>query len=119
MNRACLIIVLFACAVSVRAHGQAADWVRLQPDADNLQITESCVIPAGEYRIEDVDGNGVLHVEADDVIVVFERGAVLIGSRIEQSPDEYTGVGVRIDGASNVTIRGGEVRGASGTSPTA
>ncbi|MBL1218597.1 MAG: hypothetical protein D8M59_14025 [Planctomycetes bacterium] len=87
--------------------------VTLTIDRDNIEVTESCTIPAGQYRIPDLDNNGVLHITADNVTVTFEPGAVLIGSTDDdnQLPDAYTGTGIRITDADCVTISGATIRG--------
>lgn len=54
----------------------AADWPTLRVTADNTAITQSCVIeiPPGTV-IADTDGNGVLHVRADNLVIQFTPGA--------------------------------------------
>lgn len=83
----------------------------LRIDRDNIEITESCIIPTGAYRVPDPDNNGVLHVTADNVTITFEPGAVLVGAADDQLPDAYTGTGIRIADATGVTVAGATIRG--------
>lgn len=94
-----------------------ADLPVVVVDRDNVRITESCIIRIPEGTIvPDTDGNGVIHVVADDVTVRFEPGAVLRGVRVGDTPglaawDTLTGVGIRIDGVQRVRVEQAEVAG--------
>lgn len=106
-----MLLPLFAAAVI----GQAAPTITLTHD--NTSITESCtiVIPPGTI-IADADGNGVLHVDADDVTITFAAGSVLRGADAGEGPrqtpwDRLAGVGVRISGRSNVRLVNAAVEG--------
>ncbi|MBP7934381.1 MAG: hypothetical protein KA354_07000 [Phycisphaerae bacterium] len=80
-------------------------------DRDNLVISRSVSIKPGRYRVQDADGNGVLQVKADDVVVDF-RGAVLAGMGIEGTDlSKAEGIGLSVSGAKNVTIRNAKVHG--------
>ncbi|HOW71469.1 MAG TPA: right-handed parallel beta-helix repeat-containing protein [Phycisphaerae bacterium] len=80
-------------------------------DRDNLVITRSVSIKPGRYRVRDADGNGVLQVKADDVVVDF-RGAILAGMDIEGADlSKAEGVGLSVSGVKNVTIRNAKVHG--------
>ncbi|XAL98028.1 right-handed parallel beta-helix repeat-containing protein [Phycisphaeraceae bacterium D3-23] len=81
-------------------------------DRDNIAITESCevVIPDGVV-IEDADGNGVIHVNADDITVRFADGSVLRGNTPDTLPNAYAGLGIRIDGHTGVTLGNAHVHG--------
>jgi len=80
--------------------------------SDNFRIAQSCmvVIPSNAI-IEDADGNGVIQIVASDIVVEFAEGSQLRGSPRDVPPDEYEGYGIRIDGQSNVTIRGARISG--------
>lgn len=80
--------------------------------ADDLQIRESCmiVIPPGTV-IQDTNGDGVIQIAASNIEVQFAPGSVLRGAPDGQSPDEYRGYGVRLNGHSNVAIRGAHISG--------
>ncbi len=89
---------------------------------DDTAITESCLIriPPGTI-IQDANNNGVIHIETDDLTVAFvdhdqtaEQTAVplsLTGSEINNNWDTFTGIGVRVRNASNVTLRDLRIRG--------
>lgn len=81
-------------------------------DRDDVRITRSCqaVIPP-DAVIEDANGNGVIHITADDVEVEFVDGSVLRGATEGAPWNELTGYGVRIEGATGVTLRGLEAHG--------
>lgn len=75
---------------------------------DNTRIDRSCRvrIPEGAV-IADADGNGVIHVVAPDVVVEFVEGEAELYGAPEGTPwEELTGVGIRVDGQANVTLRG-------------
>ncbi|HZW11276.1 MAG TPA: right-handed parallel beta-helix repeat-containing protein, partial [Phycisphaerales bacterium] len=76
--------------------------------ADNTRIDQSCrvQVPDGAV-IADADGDGVIHIAADDITVEFvEGGAELLGAPKDTPYEQLTGVGVRIDGRKNVTLKG-------------
>ncbi len=73
-------------------------------DRDNLQITESCIVRPGPHPVADADGNGVLHIVSDDIVVEFDQGP-LRGATDDVAPDTFTGIGVMIR-ARNVTVKG-------------
>lgn len=79
---------------------------------DNTRIERSCEIriPSGTV-IPDPDGNGVLQVAADNVEVTFASGGELRGAARSTPWDELTGIGIRIEGRTNVVIRGARVHG--------
>lgn len=81
--------------------------------ADNTRVTQSCRVEVPEgLVIADADGDGVLHIEADGVTVEFVPGkGTLRGAPEDASYETMTGVGIRIDGRSGVTIRGAAIRG--------
>jgi len=96
-------------AVSV---GTAQELPTVRVTSDDVRISQSCtiVIPAGTI-IEDLNGNGVIQIVASDVEVTFAPGSHLRGSPRDRRPDEYRGYGIRLDGQSNVTIKGARVSG--------
>lgn len=74
---------------------------------DDTVIERSCrvTIPRGRV-IADANGDGVIHIRGDDITVEFvvDQGT-LAGAPEGTSWDELTGVGIRIDGRRNVTLR--------------
>lgn len=85
---------------------------------DDTAITESCLIriPPGTI-IQDANNNGVIHIETDNVTISFHEGDdpatpfALVGSEINDNWDTFTGIGVRVRNASNVTLRNLRIRG--------
>jgi parallel beta-helix repeat protein len=79
---------------------------------DDTAITQSCVIeiPSGAV-IEDANQDGVLHINADNVTVRFKSGAELRGAGSGTPWNQLRGIGVRIQGHRNVTLKDLRVRG--------
>src|SRR5262245_6593880 len=75
-------------------------------------ITNSCdvVIPKGAI-LEDKNGTGVIEIGASNIRIQFAKGSVLRGSSTNTSPDRYIGYGIRLNGHTNVTIRGAKITG--------
>jgi len=77
-------------------------------DRDNVEITQSCTIEIGAEVIADADNNGVIHILADDITVEFTSDQIereLKGAAKGTPYDQLTGIGIRIDGRKNVTLR--------------
>ncbi len=104
MRAAIAIGALVCCGASA----QPLPTIRVTED--DTTIERSCRVEIAAV-VRDTDGDGVLHVRADGVTVEFMEDAVLQGVEPEARPDELTGVGVRIDGAKNVTLKNARVRG--------
>ena len=81
-------------------------------DRDNVQITQSCSISIDADYIIDSDNNGVLHITGDDVVVDF-KDALLHGATSNQTPDTFSGIGIRITG-KRVTLKNAHVSGYKG-----
>ncbi len=92
-------------------------------DRDDFEIDRSCIvrIPVG-LVIEDANGDGVIHVVADGVVVMFEEGSVLQGraglddwllrgTREGEGWDTLSGTGIAIDGHEGVEIHNARIRG--------
>jgi parallel beta-helix repeat protein len=77
---------------------------------DDTVLTQSCrvVFP---FPIEDVRGDGVVQVGADGITVEFEPATSLRGAPAGTEWDRFRGVGLRIDGRTNVTVRGAHIHG--------
>ncbi|MFG0284152.1 MAG: right-handed parallel beta-helix repeat-containing protein [Phycisphaerales bacterium JB039] len=108
-------IGLLAGAAAIAAAGSAAAQHRVIVDRDDVVIDRSCIveIPRGTV-IADANGDGVIHITADGVTVDFADGSVLRGAPDTTPWNELAGYGVRIDGATGVTLRGLRVRGFKG-----
>ena len=81
-------------------------------DRDDVRITTSCrlVVPEGRV-IDDANDDGVVHVEADDVVVTMAAGSVLRGAPADRAPDTVSGSGVVVKGRARVTLRHLRIRG--------
>jgi parallel beta-helix repeat protein len=79
---------------------------------DDVVLTNSCLveIPPGAV-ISDPNHNGVLHVAADGIAIRFAPGSVLRGAPADRPWSELQGVGIRIDGRSDVSLVGAQVHG--------
>ncbi len=90
----------------------AADLPTVRVTADNTAITQSCLIeiPPGAV-IADVNGDGVLHVRASNMAIRFKAGSQLRGASTNTPWDQLTGIGIRLDGHTNITIEGARVHG--------
>ena len=75
-------------------------------------VTQTCrvVIPK-RMVIEDTTGVGVIQIEASNIEIEFAKGSVLRGSPTNRAPDQYRGYGIRLNGHTNVTIRGARISG--------
>ncbi len=87
------------------------DLPRITVTGDGFEVGESCVLVLPDQPIADADGDGVIHVTADDIVIRFAEGSVLRGAAPEASPAGMTGIGIRVDGRTGVTIAGADVRG--------
>lgn len=79
-------------------------------DRDDIEVSRDTVVKPGRYRVEDKNGDGVIHV-ADDAITLTLDGVTLDGAPEGATPDGFEGVGVSVTGRRQVTVRGGAVRG--------
>ena len=80
--------------------------------ADDTVIDKSCRvrIPQGTV-IADRNGDGVIHIAASRIRVVFSAGSALRGARADTPWDELEGVGIRIDGHTDVRIENARIHG--------
>lgn len=111
-----MLLTLIAAAIV-----QPVNLPEVVVDRDNVKITGSCVLVVPrDAVIADADGNGVVHIEADGVTVRFAEGSVLRGAKVGEPDaarpnlktwDKLTGIGVRVDGHSNVTIENASISG--------
>lgn len=79
---------------------------------DNTRIDRSCLIRIEAGRvIPDVDGNGVMQVTADGVVIRFAPGGELRGAAPSTLWDQLRGVGIRIEGHRDVVLQGVRIHG--------
>jgi parallel beta-helix repeat protein len=99
-------------AVILSALAAPADLPTVKITADDTVISKSCRIEiAPDTVIEDKNGDGVIHIGASNIEIVFADGSVLRGSPKDRRPDEYKGYGIRLNGHTDVTIRNARVSG--------
>ncbi|MAO20100.1 MAG: hypothetical protein CMJ35_12295 [Phycisphaerae bacterium] len=97
---------------------------------DDTKIDRSCIIQVSPlFPIIDDEGDGVIHIVADDVTVIFSKGSQLVAigrerldpwtngvlmNHLGSEPrgwDTLTGTGITINGHSGVEIIGANIRG--------
>lgn len=90
----------------------AAELPVVRVASDDVEVARSCIIeiPAGTV-LADSKGDGVIHVTSDNVRIRFKPGSVLRGAAAETPWDQLAGIGIRIDGHTNVTIEAAMVHG--------
>jgi hypothetical protein len=98
-----------AALVALGSPAPAADESVPIP-GDDFVVQGTVKIRPGVYRVADSNGDGVLHVKGDGTKLDL-TGVTLIGAADGVLPDAFAGVGVSVDGAKDVTVAGGAVRG--------
>jgi parallel beta-helix repeat protein len=98
-------LIFLVGAVLAAWPAAAQNRVRLTP---GMWITESSRILPGTYHLPG-DSLGAIRVSGDHITVDFS-GAVLIGTKNQDRPDTFHGVGIRVEG-TGVTITGAAVHG--------
>ncbi len=91
---------------------QAASPPTIRIDRDNLVITRSVRVQPGRYVVADKDGNGVLQIGADNVVVDF-GGARLLSCPDPEKADreKFSGIGVNVRGHRGVVLKNAVVQG--------
>ena len=86
--------------------------VIIEVTQDNTRISESCRVRIPPTAvIADTDGDGVIHIASDRIVVEFEEGSVLRGAEVNDNWDTLTGFGIRLDGHKDVTLRNAAIAG--------
>lgn len=102
----CILCSVF-CVLLVRPSAQQLPTI--EPSA-GLVITQSVAVKPGTYRLAAAADTPALIVRGANITVDFQ-GAVIEGGDPEADPDGYAGIGLLVDGGSNVTIRNAVIRG--------
>jgi parallel beta-helix repeat protein len=106
--------LLFSGSSMVLAAAQEPPQLpRLELSADNTLIDHSCliVIKPGTI-IRDAEGDGVLRIVKPGVTVAFEPGSILRGGDpATLLPNQYSGIGIMIDGVEDVRLVNAEISG--------
>lgn len=106
------VVAAWAVACVAGFTVMAAELPVVTVTQDNTRIDRSCevLIPAGTI-IPDTDGNGVLHIGADNVEITFAADSELRGASRSKPWDELTGIGIRLEGHTSVVVKGARVHG--------
>jgi nitrous oxidase accessory protein NosD len=86
----------------------AQEQVLLTP---GMVIDHSIAVKPGTYRLPSATLESPAIVVRGSNITLDLTGVTIEGGEPFADPDGYTGVGILVDGAANVTIKGGAVRG--------
>ncbi len=79
------------------------------PFTPGMVVTSSVRILPGTYQAPASD-SAVMVIRGRNITVDM-RGVELVGSDQRNRPDKFSGTAVRIDGGSNITVRGATIRG--------
>ncbi len=101
-------VAFIVLGLSVAEVGAALPRVMLSKD--DTAVTQSCIVEISAV-VADFNGNGVLHVNADNITVQFQDGTALRGAPAGTPWNDLRGIGVRIDGHHNVTLKNFHVHG--------
>ena len=89
-----------------------ANLPRVELRPDTRVITQSCELIIAPGRVfPDPGADGLIRIAADNVTLRFASDAVLRGAPPETPWDELAGIGIRLEGHTNVTIAGARVHG--------
>lgn len=107
-----LTVVLAGLQNAAPTAPDGADAPVVHVTRDNTVIDRTCTLVIDDGAvIEDADGNGIIHIAADNVTVSFAEGSRLAAGAFDDRWNALTGSGIRIDGRRNVTLKGARVSG--------
>jgi len=86
-----------------------AELPQLRVDRDDVKVTQSCQLVFVATPIRDENGNGVVQIEGDDLVIDL-GGGTLWGSATDAEPWTRDGTGIVVRG-KNITLKNGAVRG--------
>lgn len=109
MRASCLLGLLLA-STSITAAPRPDPLPLVVITRDDTVITQSCrvVFP---LVIQDTNGNGVIQIGASNLTLEFAHETELRGAPADTDGDRLRGIGIRIDGHSNVQIRNARIHG--------
>ncbi len=93
--------------------GLSCQWTQQPIDLQNgLVITKSVKISPDTFYLNGQDSldRPVLTIQGNNIVVDF-NGSVLVGSSDKETPDEFYGLGIRVENGENITIKNASVRG--------
>ena len=105
-----LTLLFWRASIIFVAMAATAQAPRAVPLARGMVIDRSISIRAGTYRLAAAGSQPVLTIRGQNITVDF-NGAVLAGAPDAADSDTLAGVGILVDGGSNVTIKNAVVRG--------
>lgn len=92
--------------IAIAALCQSPTPPTIDIQADDVSITQSCIVRiAPNAVLKDANGDGVLHIDADGITVEFAPGSILCGATAESPPDQFAGIGIRLHGHKDVTLK--------------
>ncbi len=104
----CVGVALLSLGIARAAAAQA----RTIPLTAGMVVTSSARITPGTYRLQaPASTDSALVTVKGDGITLDLTGVTLEGTARDADPDQARGVAIRIDGGTNVTIKGATVRG--------
>ncbi|MEP6858194.1 MAG: right-handed parallel beta-helix repeat-containing protein [Gemmatimonadales bacterium] len=107
-SRAILVVGLLASLSNVPARAQSIPTIELR---QGLVIMKSARVAPRTYSLPGPSSDSaVITIRGDNITVDF-AGATLAGTPSEANPDAAAGIGVRIDGGSNIRIVNANIRG--------
>lgn len=100
---------MFGLLVWVTGCDSGSRMLELEP---GMVISESATIQPGQYQFNGADSldRPVITLTGSDIVVDF-NGAELIGSSDREFPNEFYGLGIRVEQGSHITIKNLRVRG--------
>lgn len=104
--RCLALLLLVAWTISA----QSLPLIRVTEDDTVIRRSCRVVIPSGTI-IPDSGNDGAIRIVGRDLTVVFEAGSVLRGAAADREPDRFTGIGLRVEKAEGLTLRGVRVGG--------
>lgn len=100
-----------ALAFTLGADG-LADLPIVEIVSDDTVIDRSCLVRiAPGTVIADTNANGVIRIQGSDLTIRFEPGSVLRGAQVGTPGDAMAGIGLVIEGHTNVRIEGAAIEG--------
>ena len=98
-------------ALALVAGGGRAVEAQRVPLTPGMVIDRSITVTPGTYRLPSASLEAPALVVKGSGITLDLTGVTIEGGDPFADPDGYTGVGLVIDGGSNVTVKGGAIRG--------
>ena len=108
-SRLSVATLAVACLVRATSSVHAQEFVPLRA---GMVITQSTTVPRSVYRLaapRSLD-SAVITIRGDDITLDL-NGSTMLGAEHGTEPDQRTGVAIRVEGGSNITIKNGAIHG--------